>query len=416
MRWCPALLVLVACTEPLPGEPGGDGGEASSASWEWPGDGLTFEETTAAVGLVGVQGAVARRGGPPLDLSGAADGCDEATTKALGDALSEDSVILSGPIFDLGYEDGAPGRVYRPVQLLALREDGRCVSLAALSDEQSMAFQNGFGSIVRGSLFEPAGMMMHLVEAGEELWVFANTSERWFSIDPSTGIVIEGTPFERTVAGAISDGAGGAMVSLSGVVPVQGSTADPIPPQVILLGPNGDQFSGAFDLPIDPELVGFGHFTEDRTGLIPGFVSNDLTLGPDGRLWVLHSPDSALVAVDVETGDSEHFTLPFLYPTGIAAQDGHLVVTAGLEADRHAGEVYQKPSLWTVDTEDGSAERVLALSRPVGGWSLDTGFVNLTGSNDSRGVYLDRWLGLTPISTGQLVVTDPGNQRILLID
>lgn len=360
------------------------------------------------------------------------DPCDEDDVAALQGSdwlasLGAGALFVVPPIFDLAYGDGGDGYVYCPVTIVAVTAAG-CADVVALSDAVSEDFQTGFGSLIEGMgnrYVTPVGLMIRLIDQGDELWLFSNNSREWWTIDVERGTVTEEPALDAPIAGAVSDGEGGAWLSLSPQLPWPEDSGTPVAAQLVHLDETGTPDGQQLELPFAPVGTGFGrledlppeyahaHFS---TTLTPHFLSNDLARGPDGRYWVLDSVSSTLAAVDVDNADIDTFALPFLYPTGIATEDGTLVVTSGLEADKTIGAVLQEPALHVVSTEDGSTYPTLTLPTPADGWGIDTGFVSLSGSSMSQGVYLDAWLGLSGTGGGALLVTDPKTGRLIVVE
>jgi len=422
MRHTPLLcLALAACSPDSQHDTRASDPEADS---------LDFQETQAARGLAGAQGADARRSAATSGLgededsgtadtaapSPPADACDGEAVDALAAGLVGGGWVLSAPVFD-ARGTGADS-VHRPAQVLSLGDDG-CAVFAALTPTQTLELQTGFGSTLDPadpSLFEASGLMLQLVDQGSELWIFANGTSLWWSVDAVSGAVTERATLGRTISGATSDGAGGAYVTLSAILPLEGSDGA-TPGRVEQLSADGTVDEGAgWDLPFAPVQTGFGSLTADGTGIMPHFLSHDLVVGPDERVWVLDSGGRQVGALDRDAGTWDVFPLPVVYPTGIAAQAGALVVTSGLEADLDSGAVYAEPSLHTIDPTSGEATAVLTLSVPDAGWPT-TGFASLSDPSEaSRGVLLNVWMGLAPVGSGQLIVTDPASGRVLLIE
>ncbi len=418
---------------------------------------LDFTVAAVASGLAGAQ-APARRAAPPGGTlpgtdTGAADSglwgpgdtgdpgsteavaaCDEAVVGDLSaaDAIQRDggtALFVVPPIFDLGVDPGLAGHVARPVAVVAVDATG-CTVRATLSDDDSSRLLTGFASEVEGmaaGFVRPAGLMMDLIVQDDALWLFSNNSAVWWSIDPDTGTVTAAPALAGAVGGAAADGSGGAWVSLAGKLDwPDGSSAD-VPATLIHLDATGSPDGTTHTLPFTVAETGFGRLDalppEDDPGtfttwLTPHYLSNDLALGPDGRVWVLDSEHALLAAVDTDSGAIDTVSLPLLYPTGIASEAGQLVVTAGLEADRATGTVHQSPGLYTVDPDDGSVALALALPAPDEGWDLDRGFVSLSAaaSSETRGIYRDAWLGLEGTGTGALIVADPKAGRLVIVE
>lgn len=378
----------------------------------------------------GAQGVDRRRAAAAAGLdSGLSDAfdtgttldADPCTTTEATTVLSEadsGSWLLTSPVFDLRHNAGTD-RVFRAAEVLSLSSTG-CTRFASFGAD-STAFETGFASVAdpaNNALVEPTGLMMRLVDVGDDLWVFSNSSRTWWVVDGTTGAISEGGTFDRPVAGAVADGAGGAWVSLSGIAawPV-GSGTDEVG-AVVHLDSTGAASGVSWDLPWDPALTGFGSLTPDESGLEPHFLSNDLALDGDGTLWVLDSNNAQLAEIDAATGSTTTHDLGVLYPTGVAVVGGVVAVSGGLVSD--GASLDQTPGLWKFDPTTGTTA-ALSLSEPAEGWGLGSGFVSLLEEPDSgmvrgSGVYLDRWLSLAPLGTGQLLVADPAYDRVLLVE
>jgi len=229
-----SALLLGACSTPRsPASKADAAGEA--AAGEHPSDPLELRIAGVARGLDGVQAGTSRTpvggsppgdtGLPPLDsgLGGDSGATEPIEACAEGDvtALQDSSVVgtagatawfLVPPIFDLSHSAGELGYVARPVTIVAVTASG-CTELAVLSDAHSESFQTGFGSTIEGMadrFVAPAGLMTHLLDQGDALWLFSNNSPTWWTIDPSAGTVVEQAAFDAPVAGAVLDGTGGA--------------------------------------------------------------------------------------------------------------------------------------------------------------------------------------------------------------
>lgn len=395
-------------------------------------DALEGRLAGAVSNLGGAQGVEGRRraagsvgdtGGDPGGTDSAGDvETDPCATAAASRVLAEatgSSWLLTSPVFDL--RSSAPnGGVYRAAEVLALESTG-CTRLASFGLD-SREFATGFASVVdprSDFLVAPTGLMMRLVDVGDALWIFSNATHTWWTVDPDTGALAEGGTFDRPVAGAVADGSGGAWVSLSGVLAWEAGSTDQVG-SLVQLDASGVSTGLVWDLPWSPASTGFGSLTPDGARLEPHFLSNDLTLDGEGTLWVLDSASAQVAAVDPATGATTVTDLDVVYPTGIAAVGEELVITGGLVSD--ASGLVQSPGLWTLDPAGVPATTALvSLPEPASGWALESGFVSRTGGGDTGSagasdLFLDRWLSLAPLGTGQVLVADPAYERVLLID
>ncbi len=445
-----SALLLGACSTPRSPASKADaaGEEAAEAR---PPDPLELRIAGVARGLDGVQAGTSRTpvggsppgdtGLPPLDsgLGGDSGATEPIEACAEGDvtALQDSSVVgtagatawfLVPPIFDLSHSAGELGYVARQVTIVAVTASG-CTELAVLSDAHSESFQTGFGSTIEGMadrFVAPAGLMTHLLDQGDALWLFSNNSPTWWTIDPVAGTVVEQAAFDAPVAGAVLDGTGGAWVSLLPQLPWPEDSGTAVAAQVVAVDALGAPTGVAWTLPFDPVSTGFGRLAEDppasgsssfTTTLTPHFLSNALARDEDGTLWVVDSESATLAAVDPTDGSSSTVALSVVYPTGIAWEDGQLVLTSGLEGDRATGTVVSVPGIHTVSTVDGSRTASVDLPEPAGGWNLSRGFVSLsTTTSETQGIYRDGWLGLSGTGAGALLVTDPKGGQLIVVE
>lgn len=448
-----ALAVVGACgvvpTAPDEGAPEEDSVVSGSAEGTMEvRDPLEFVVAGIASGVAGAQGPARRMAvggafpdtgwrfdtGTDSGSSTPAAACEESMVGALEDAASLQVAgvttwFVVPPIFDLGFDRGEAGFVARGVSVVAV-SGGGCSVLASLPDADSERFVTGFGSTIDGMherFSAPAGLMIRLVAQDDALWLFSNATDVWWSIDLDDASVTSQPALPGAAAGAVSDGEGGAWVSILGKLDwPEGSSADQ-PAAVVRLDSTGALDGTSFTLPFDVGETGFGRLDETppayddgsfTTMLTPHYLSNDLALGPDGRLWVLDSEGAELAAIDPATGTTSTVALPLIYPTGIAAEDGQLVVTAGLEGDRVTGVIHQEPGLYTVSTTDGSTSAALTLPAPADGWNLTRGFVSTSdpATSETRGIYRDAWLSLVGTGEGALLVADPKSGRLIVVE
>lgn len=411
---------------------------------------LELRVAGVARGLDGVQAAASRMpvggslpgdtGFPPLDsgIGGDSGATEPIEACAEGDvtALQDSSVVdASGatawfvvpPIFDLAYNEGETGYVARPVTIVAVTSSG-CAELAVLPDADSEKFQTGFGSTIDGManrFVAPAGLMTTLLDQGDDLWLFSNNSLTWWTIDTTVGAVVEQAAFDAPVAGAALDESGGAWVSLLPQLPWPEDSGTAVAAQVVEVDGTGVATGVQWTLPFDPVSTGFGRLAEDpptsgsssfSTMLTPHFLSNALARDDAGTLWVIDSESATLAAVDPADGSSSTFTLAVVYPTGIVWEDAQLVVTSGLEGDRATNTIVATPAVHTVSTTDGSLTASVDLPEPADGWNLSRGFVSLTGTSQTQGIYRDGWLGLSGTGGGALLVTDPKGGQLVVVE
>jgi len=215
-------------------------------------------------------------------------------------------------------------------------------------------------------------------------------------------------------------------VSLLPQLPWPEDSGTAVAAQVVAVDALGAPTGVAWTLPFDPVSTGFGRLAEDppasgsssfTTTLTPHFLSNALARDEDGTLWVVDSESATLAAVDPTDGSSSTVALSVVYPTGIAWEDGQLVLTSGLEGDRATGTVVSVPGIHTVSTVDGSRTASVDLPEPAGGWNLSRGFVSLsTTTSETQGIYRDGWLGLSGTGAGALLVTDPKGGQLIVVE
>lgn len=446
MRRVFLLTVAVAgCGLPESATKGGVGQDSVQADDSAVSDPLELRVAAVSTGVGGVQAVGAARSavsdtgswGPwdsGLDTGSTTPtaACEEGDVADLqSSALMSDHTAwyVVPPIFDLGYNEGEVGRVARPVTVVQVEASG-CSELATLSDSASEGFLTGFASTVDGmsSRFVTAsGLQISLVVQDDTLWLFSNNTQAWWQVDSTTGAVTEMAELSGFIGGAVADGSGGAWVSVLGKLPWPEDGRSPQDAELVHLDSTAVESGVRWTLPFVPETTGFGRLDEDppvyddgtfQTWLTPHFMWLDITLDDNGQLWVIHSETSEVAVVDPGSGSNTTYALPVLNPTAVAYEDGTLVVSAGLEADRASGTIYQTPSLYTVDAATGTATLALELPAPTDGWDLTRGFVSLSdmATSETRGVYRDAWMSMVGTGEGALLVADPKGGRLIVVE
>ncbi|MEL6344000.1 MAG: hypothetical protein AAFV53_12850 [Myxococcota bacterium] len=346
----------------------------------------------------------------------AGSACDEASITALQAGIDADTYAAVPPIYDADYDN-----VLRPVEIVLLNDDG-CSSIATLSDEDSRRLQTAFGSSIDtpSTQIVSEGLMLRLLELDGELALFSNADPRFWTINPEDGAVTANDAFDRPVSGAIEDGDGGAwIVQANGLALDSSSNVDPdasVPARLMRLD---DDYTvlDTIDLPFSPMLTGITHVPEGSDYGWALFLSNDLTIGPDDDLYVLNSVTAEMAIVTPDTGDISTLSLDVTYPTAVAYQADQIIVNSGLIVfAEESTTLSEAPGLRAVDLSDGTTTLEMALPAPEGGWVSNPGFINIDDPDAMEGVVMLNWFDIEPVGTGDLIVADPAENRVMVID
>lgn len=302
--------------------------------------------------------------------------------------------MASPPRLDL-----ANDTVARPAELLLVDGTG-CLASLPFPDSESELLTTGFASVVQGdAIVAPAGLHLRLLDLDGELLLLQNANPWAWRADPATGSITRVTPFGRPVAGAASPDGSSAWVVLAE------DTASP--PQLLRADIEGGVLEGPFDLPLPAWSSGFLR-TQPGGELVSVFRSHDVTIAADGVVWLLDSGTGALLGFDPATATWQSYPLAVPNPTALQWSGSDLLVVSGMLASVQ-GALLERPAVWVADPTSGATTLVGAITAPTGGWDASTGFASLVPGGR---LVLQHAYDLEVVG-GQLVLSDPANERVL---
>jgi hypothetical protein len=375
----------------VPDEPDdpADSNEDPPPPSEPPGDLASASFVEVALGSGGGQGAL-NATLPVAPLSPPANSaCATYSISPIAPVASATTWVASPPRF------AGNNGIARPAELLLLDDFG-CLASFPFTDADSQRLSTGFGMLDAG-VVAPAGLMLRLVEIGTDLLLFSNAGPDVWRYQPTTNGLVRFDPFGRPVHGAAADGPGAWVVLAE----------DSRPAELQYVDRSGAVLQGPFVLPFAPFATGF--MTIVPGGTVSMFRSLDVTVGADGRVWILDSGTSALAVFDPAAQTFDLHPLTLEYPTAARWWNGDLLLVSGLTTV--GNQLGQAPELWAFDEATGTTSPAGSFPAPTGGWNTTTGFARPT--NAPGGFQrLQHWFDLEPVGSG-LVLSDPGNERLL---
>lgn len=352
---------------------------------------------TVARGLTLAQAPASPRSGPRRDV---VEGCDESGLDVLGDAPRH---YLALPPLQRS-EDGSWARLAQVVEV----GPGSCEVVAVFpEDEQPPGSGGGADVYARPELMFSLGFVFDLVDVGDELWLFANTAQGFWRIDPASGVITHDEGLPGFPVGAAADGEGGAWVTTTPIYFPDGQADDPARLWHIEAG--GVVADGRIDLPFDPTTYGLVYELEEGGDFISRFVFHPVAVTPSGEVWVLDPAHGLLY----EFGAQRTIGVGLVHATGLAVLGAGLVVSSGLDIDYSQvddqGEpdpvLFQDPGLHWVDL---TTEEVFPMS-PIppgpGSWTSVSGFAGPTPNSRGEVTY-NVWFPMARVGD-DLVVVDP---------